>query len=350
MTEHLFKSQLRMPAEWERHEATWLSWPKNQTTFPGRTLQEVEQCYLQMIKALAPGEKVNVLIDDQDSETRISSLLGSEKENVIFHRMRTEDVWIRDYGPIFVYDETMQSRPQLKAVKWIFDAWGKKYDDLLADNSSGMQVARLANFEIVEPKVILEGGSIDVSGKGTLLTTRQCLLNQNRNKMGPKQMEGYLSEFLGAKKVIWLGSGIEGDDTDGHVDDIARFVNDSTVLCMTDDRDGANRFSLEQNLETLKSSTDEKGKKLRIVTLQMPRKPILDGEGNPLPASYANFYIGNAAVLVPVFEDEMDQKALDVISSLFPHRKTIGINCEALVSGFGGIHCVTQQQPYIETG
>jgi agmatine deiminase len=334
---------LRMPAEWEKHEATWLSWPKNETTFPGKILEKVRETYSQMIKALSTGEKVNVLVDDVIEENEASRAIGTT-ENVFFYRLKTEDVWIRDYGPIFVRSAKDSRNASLKATKWIFNAWGGKYDDLLADNSSGMKVARLARLDVIEPGIVLEGGSIDVDGSGTILTTKQCLLNENRNRLPKESLEKYLKDYLGASKVIWLGEGIVGDDTDGHVDDVARFVSRSKVICMVDDG-GANGFALKENYDTLCANSDAGENPLEVIPLPMPKNEVHDADGNPLPASYANFYIANSAVLVPIFGDENDKNALDTISSLFPKRETIGINCRALVSGFGAIHCVTQQQP-----
>jgi agmatine deiminase len=337
--------KLRMPAEWEKHEATWLSWPKNETTFPGSTLEKVKQTFAEMIEALAPGERVNVLVDSEKQEFDASSRI-STKGDVIFFKDRTEDVWIRDYGPIFVRKTASEgSHSEVIALKWIFNAWGRKYDDLMADNANGRVVSTLAGVRTVEPGIVLEGGSIDVNGQGTLLTTKQCLLNGNRSGLSREKLENYLGQFLGAENVIWLGNGIEGDDTDGHVDDVARFVSSSTVICMTDHDNEVNSAALQENLTTLSHSANENGESLEVLSIEMPRRRISDSEGNPLPASYANFYIGNAAVLVPTFEDENDGKALEKIAPHFPGRRTLGINCEALVSGFGGIHCVTQQQP-----
>ncbi len=337
-----FEPSYRMPAEWEKHEATWLSWPKNETTFPGEVLEEVRTSYVEMIDALTPGEEVYVLVDDEKAERDASSRLRSIR-NVKFYRAKTEDVWIRDYGPIFVRNRNQGS--PITATKWIFNAWGRKYDDLLQDNENGLVIALLAS-NAVQTRVVLEGGSIDVNGNGTLLTTKQCLLNKNRNPgLSAGEIEKMLDRFLGAGHVIWLGQGIEGDDTDGHVDDIARFVGESKVICMIDEQSSANQKVLEANFRSLKSSADESGLKLEVVPIHMPRRKIADHEGNRLPASYANFYIGNATVLVPVFDDVNDAKALELIASEFQDRKTLGINCEALVSGFGTIHCVTQQQP-----
>lgn len=228
-----------------------------------------------------------------------------------------------------------------------FNAWGNKYDELLADNRAGMDVARASGVEVLEPGVVLEGGSIDTNGRGTCLTTEQCLLNRNRNpQLTREQIEGYLHRYLGFTNIVWLKEGIAGDDTDGHVDDIARFVADRSVVCMVeeDPRD-ENYEALRQNLALLRAARDEQGRDLEVVPVQMPRKNV--GGDERLPASYANFYIGNSVVLVPTFDDVNDGPALEKIAEAFPGRKVVGIDCQALVYGFGGIHCVTQQQPSV---
>jgi agmatine deiminase len=329
-----------MPAEWERHDATWLSWPKDPVTFPSGIIEQVEATYAKMVKSLAAGETVNILVDDDKMQRRVSSILGIRRR-VVFHEIRSVDVWIRDYGPIFV----RQLGNGLVATKWTFNAWGNKYDELKADNKTGRSVAEVAGFAIVEPKFVLEGGSIDTNGLGTCITTEQCLLNRNRNPRYKRDgIEDVLERYLGFTNVIWLGRGIVGDDTDGHVDDLARFVDERTVVCMVEEDVCDDNFApLMENLEILRSAKDEKGRTLRVVPLLMPRKKV--GGDERLPASYANFYIGNAVVLVPVFGDVNDAAALRTIAGAFPSRKVIGINCESLVYGFGGIHCVTQQQP-----
>lgn len=329
-----------MPAEWERHDATWLSWPKDPLTFPRGTIGPVRRIYAEMIRSLARAETVNVLVDDADMRRRAASLVGSS-ERVVYREIRSADVWVRDYGPIFVRDESRS----LSATKWIFNAWGNKYQELKPDNETGLEIAQSTGLNVVETGFVLEGGSIDTNGLGTCLTTEQCLLNPNRNpQYTKKEIERVLRRYLGFTHVIWLGRGIEGDDTDGHVDDLARFVDERTVVCMvTDDEKDENFGPLTENLERLRSANDQDGKGLRVIPIAMPRKRV--GGNERLPASYANFYIGNSTVLVPTFDDVNDRPALKVIASLFPGRKVIGINCEPLVYGFGGIHCVTQQQP-----
>ncbi len=328
-----------MPAEWESHEATWLSWPKNPLTFPAETINEVEQIYVEMVSALSSGEKVRLLVDDEVTEKKVRSLLPSQK-NVEFYKIRSADVWVRDYGPIFV------RKKSIAATKWNFDAWGKKYDDLLGDNEVGMEIAKIASRKVFSPNIVLEGGSIDVNGAGMCLTTEECLLNSNRNpRFSKSEIESYLLDYLGVEHVIWLERGIVGDDTDGHVDDIARFVARNTVVCMVESDPADDNYKiLKKNHELLLNYKDPSGERLNIIPIEMPKKVVV-GEGR-LPASYANFYIGNSVVLLPVFGDKKrDQKAITTLSNLFSERKVVPIECTALVGGFGGIHCVTQQQP-----
>jgi agmatine deiminase len=338
-----FELGFRMPAEWAKHEATWLSWPKDPLTFPENIVRRVEQIYVEMIEAIKRGERVEVLVDDQESEDRIVTLLSSNK-NVRFHKIKTADVWMRDYGPIFV-----RNSGEVAATKWIFNAWGNKYDELLKDNSSGAEVCKVTGLRVFEPGLVLEGGSIDTNGLGSCLTTKQCLLNKNRNpKQGMANIERYLHDYLGFTNNVWLSEGIGGDDTDGHVDDIARFVNEDTVVCMVEeDKNDENYAVLKNNHELLMKARDQNGRALHVVPIQMPDK--LEADDQRLPASYANFYIGNDAVLVPIFGNEKrDDNATSILQDFFPNRRVVGINCRELVYGFGGIHCVTQQQPIID--
>ena len=332
----------RMPAEWERHEATWLSWPKNPETFPAAILPQVERIYLDMMAALASGEKVNLLVDDEASHARVMQLLEERgiRRNIVLHTVRTADVWMRDYGPIFV-----KGAGGLRMTKWTYNAWGGKYDDLLRDDGVVDALAPGLGFEVLRPGMVLEGGSIDVNGRGTLLTTEQCLLNRNRNpQLTKKQIEERLSDYLGATTVVWLKEGIAGDDTDGHIDDIARFVNSSTVLCAVEENPlDANYLALKQDFGLLRKSVDQDGEPLKVVPLPMPGP--LDSPSGRLPASYSNFYIGNAAVLLPVFGHANDAKAISILEGCFPRRKIVPLDCRPLVYGLGAIHCVSQQQP-----
>ncbi len=332
--------EYRMPAEWEKHESTWISWPGNRLTFPDDIMEEVEQTFVGIVEELSRGERIDILAADASLEEHITSMLNSTR-NVKFHTIQAADVWVRDYGPIFVRKRNAR---KIVATKWTFNAWGNKYDDLLPDNIAGMEIAKSAELEIVETGMVLEGGSIDVDGSGRLLTTEQCLLNKNRNPaLGRRDIEMKLGEYLGAKEVIWLSGGIEGDDTDGHIDDAARFVSMDTVICMVEsNRDDSNRGVLDANLKILKRAFSLGRDEVDIVEVPMPvRTPDTAG----LPASYANFYIGNSAVLVPVFGCRNDDIILDALKDVFRGRRVVGIDCSAMVHGFGTIHCATQQQP-----
>ena len=329
----------RMPAEWEPHEATWISWPKDPLTFPGDVLGKAEKIYVEMIRALTPGEKVHLLVDDEQAEERVHAMVGENVKNLIIHRIPTVDVWMRDYGPIFVKDG------KLKITKWTFNAWGGKYEELMKDDSVVDQLLPYLKMEVERPGIILEGGSIEVNGRGTLLTTEQCLLNKNRNKgLTRERIEEKLRGHLGVSNIIWLKEGIEGDDTDGHIDDIARFVDERTVLCAVEEnKKDPNHAILKRNFDDLRKARDQDGEPLEVKTLPMPG-PVHSPERR-LPASYANFYIGNSAVLLPVFNHPNDEKAIAILKEHFPKRKIVPIFCEPLVWGNGAIHCVTQQQP-----
>ena len=304
--------QYRMPAEWEKHDGTWMAWPKDPLTFPGEIIGNVESTYGSMIAALTSGERVHLLVDDEAMERRACELLG-ENGRIEYHRIRTADVWMRDYGPTF----TRKADGSLAAVKWVFNAWGNKYDELLADNLAGMAVARASGVEVVEPGLVLEGGSIDTNGSGTCLTTEQCLLNRNRNpQLTKEEIQGYLSRFLGFTNFVWLRDGIAGDDTDGHVDDIARFVGNRKVIAMVEDDPGDENYeALRQNLALLKSARDEHGRYLDVVEVSMPKKRV--GGGERLPASYANFLMQEQLRE----ESQVASNRSRVIDSLIEHMK-----------------------------
>jgi agmatine deiminase len=337
-----------MPAEWRRHQATWLAWPKDPLTWPDR-VPLVEDIFLQIMATLTPHETVNLLVDNADAEQGVRSRCNfAGAENIRFHLIPTVDSWIRDYGPNFL----VCTKGELAYNDWIFNAWGNKYEELKQDDSIPGRLESLLRVPRFEPGIVMEGGSIEVNGAGVVITTEQCLLNPNRNpdlKRG--EIERYLREFLGVQKVLWLGEGIVGDDTDGHIDDIARFVSATTIVCaLEEDPADANYKLLQENLGRLQRATDAKGRAFDIVTLPMPGVVGASNDTSPrqldrLPASYANFYIANNVVLVPIFGHGNDARALEIIQGLFSDRRVIGINCEPLVWGMGTIHCVTQQQP-----
>ncbi len=335
----------RMPAEWERQEAVWISWPHNRETWP-EGISEVEESYAQFVKALHTGQKINILVNNADFKSGILNKLnnnGIDASKIVFHQIKNVDAWIRDYGPTFVINES--AKQKLAMVKWVFNAWGNKYQDLKEDEGIQYEINKFLKIPIFEPNIILEGGSIEVNGCGTVLTTEQCLLNKNRNPdLGREEVEQCLKDYLNVSKVLWLKEGIIGDDTNGHIDDIARFVNKNTVVCAyEDDKSDENYSILNENYNILQNMPYQDGKKLNIVKLPMPG--IVKSKETRLPASYTNFYIGNEVVAVPIFGHKNDKKALDIMQKLFPKRKVIGINCARMVHGLGTLHCCSQQQP-----
>ena len=336
----------RMPAEWEAHSATWLAWPHNRDTWP-QQLEQVQAISIQIIAALHGQEIVQLLVNDAATAAQVSQILmarGLRMETIRLQQHPTVDAWLRDSGPTFV-TRLSSAAPALAVVDWGFTAWGGKYPDMLVDDALPQYIAERLRLPRFRPGIALEGGAIDVNGRGTCLTTEQCLLHANRNPhLQRRDLEGYLRDYLGTPRVIWLGEGIAGDDTDGHVDDIARFVNPTTVVCaMADDPQDINYAILQDNYRRLQSATDQDGRPLQVVPLPMPAPVLADHA--PLPASYANFYIANGVVLVPTYNCPQDQTALARLQDLFPSRRVIGIPCTPLVWGFGAIHCITQQQP-----
>ena len=335
-----------MPAEWEKHEATWLSWPKNHDSFPDEILRGVEEAYVKMVNSLSMVEKVNILIYSAADEESVAMKLEEEsinRKNVNFHRIKTADVWFRDYGPLFIKRNSSHGR-DVAYTHWKFNAWGNKYDDLKAD-ANVPKLMPLQSMKHFDAPMVLEGGSIDVNGMGACLATEQCLLNNNRNpELDREEIEKNLYDYLGVKKMIWLKRGVAGDDTDGHVDDVARFVSEDTVVCAVEnDKKDENYAALKENYNILRNAADQDGKRLNVARLPMPGK--VEYMGQRLPASYTNFYIANDTVLVPIFNDRNDVAAMKILKGLFSSRKIEGVDCRELVCGFGGVHCVTQQQP-----
>ena len=341
-------SAYRLPAEWEKHEATFLAWPHNAETWPG-LLEGVEKTYLHIIQALLPGEKVYLLAKDCSAATQIQERLTREKissPNLKILTIPSDDAWVRDSGPIFVLRRDAK-QPQRLAHDFIFNSWGRKYGPWDLDDVIPPAACRMLDIPWVTHDFVLEGGSLDTDGQGTLLTTEQCLLNPNRNpSLRRTDIEERLARWLGIRKVIWLHDGLEGDDTDGHIDDITRFVAPGTVVTVVEpDPKDANHAPLQDNLARLRSAQDAKGQPLQIIELPMP--PRSDGPHHRNPASHANFYIGNSAVLVPTFASPTDAIVLDRLRPFFPDRKVVGIDCRDLVAGLGAIHCITQQMPAI---
>jgi agmatine deiminase len=335
----------RMPAEWEPHEATWLSWPRrNGISFPD-AYDSVLPVLAKMVSALAASEPVRINVCDAEEEAAVRAVLKKHHagaERVTFHHIPTNEPWCRDHGPMFL---TRADAPRLTVVDWDYNAWGWKYPPFDDDDEVPGAVAQLLKLPIYKPGMVLEGGSIDVNGSGTLLTTTSCLLNPNRNpdltKAGIEQM---LKDFVGVTNVLWLGDGIEGDDTDGHIDDLTRFVaRDTVVTVIEEDESDANYEPLQANLARLREMSAEDGSPLKVHTLPMPGKIVKQGQR--LPASYANFYIANKVVLLPVYQDTGDPWATSVLQRAFPDRKVIAIDCRELIWGLGAFHCLTQQQP-----
>jgi agmatine deiminase len=388
-----------MPAEWEPHAATWLAWPHYKLDWPGK-FEPIPWVYAEIVRYLSQYERVELIVKDAAAEKLARKTLKQAhalNENVRFHRWPTNRVWTRDSGCGFVWpcgadipvrrtSEDQNPHPvaknarvrhplstqarravppisslggtgvpaptaQLAAIKWRFNAWAK-YPNWQHDEKIGSLMARIAGAQEIQPmfgkkRVVLEGGSIEVNGCGTLITTEECLLSrvQQRNPgMKKRDYEKVFAQYLGSANVIWLGSGIAGDDTHGHVDDITRFVSpDTVVTCVDSDPASENYEALRENIRRLRDATTEDGKPLATIDLPMPAPVYF--EGRRLPASYANFYIANGIVLVPVFNDPNDRIALDILADIFPDREIVGIYCGDLVWGFGAIHCMTQQQP-----
>ena len=334
----------RMPAEWEPHAATWLSWPRREgISFPD-SFDRVLPVLRAMVEALIQSEQVciNVCNGAHEAEAR-SALAGLPNERITFYRIPTNEPWCRDHGPIFL---TRDRDPKLAAVDWDYNAWGNKYPPFNLDEVVPTRVAEVLNVPVFYPRIILEGGSIDVNGAGALLTTESCLLNKNRNpNLSRDEIERCLRDYLGVQDILWLGDGIAGDDTDGHIDDLARFISERTVVAVVEeDQDDENYGPLQENLARLRQIKIANDK-IEIVTLPMPKKIVR--EGLRLPASYANFYVANTCVLVPTFSDPADEVALSTLRKCLPGRHVIGIDCRELIWGLGTFHCLTQQQPAV---
>ena len=338
----------RMPAEWETHSATQLHWPSNRETWPGERLERVENVYLHLIEALHRFEPVVLLLDPDLNHDRITERMdnyGIDLSAVHLFRTPINDVWARDCGPVFI---KQRGREKFAITDWEYNAWGGKYPPFDADNSLPKWFSDVFNIRLFSPKIVLEGGSIDTNGEGIILTTEAVLLNKNRNPhLNKDEIEDYLMNYLGAEKIIWLKDGLKGDDTDGHIDDLSRFLNKNTILTMiSDDPEDVNYLTLRENFEILKRAVDADGKPFEIVTLPLPKTKIegttVDGS-EYVPASYANFYIANGAVLLPLYDKNYDEKAIRLLKKYFPDREVIGIPCADLVWGQGSIHCITQQ-------
>jgi agmatine deiminase len=334
----------RFPAEWEQHASTWLSYPHNEASWPDK-IDPIFPHYNQFIKEISKGEIVNINVVDKMMLQIVRQQLienGTDITNIRFHLFPTNDAWCRDHGPAFLVNRDAKDKKVI--VNWGYNAWGGKYPHDL-DNKIPNLIAKELKVPTYNPGIIMEGGSVDFNGKGTLITTTACLTHENRNPLlSQSQIEKYLIEYYGVEQVLWLGDGIEGDDTNGHVDDITRFVNEDTVVTVVEpNKDDANHKPLLDNLNALKTMRLINGKQLNIVELPMPDEVNWDDQR--LPASYANFYACNAAVIVPTFQCDNDRIALDILGQCFTDRPVIGIDSTDIIWGLGSFHCLSQQEP-----
>jgi agmatine deiminase len=336
----------RFPAEWRRHAATWLSYPHNDASWPGK-IQTIFPYYNLFVKELARGEKVHInILNDEMQQTVLNGLseIDTPMENITLHLHPTNDAWCRDHGPAFVTNP--KSEKPKAIVSWKYNGWGGKYPAEL-DSQIPSKVADLLNLPVFYPGIVMEGGSVDFNGKGTILTTSSCLLNPNRNPgLSKGEIENYLLEFYGANQVLWLGEGIEGDDTDGHIDDLTRFINEDTVMTMVEiNKSDANYLPLKGNLKKLSKFRLTSGKQLNILEVPMPEP--MHYEGQRLPVSYANFYMANAGVMVPVYRCRQDNKAIYLMESVIKDRPVIGLDSVEIIWGLGSWHCLSQQEPEV---
>lgn len=336
------------PAEFFKHEATWLTWPHKEESWPGK-IQTIYSPYAQFVKHITEGEKVNININDGQMEAFAKSILmehGADLNKIQFHTNPSNDAWCRDHGPAFLINPDSKNQKKV-IVDWNYNAWGNKYPPFDLDDVIPTRIGKELNLKVFHPGIIMEGGSVEFNGKGTIITSKSCLLNKNRNpELSQSEIEWYLCNYYGADQILWVEDGIIGDDTDGHIDDTVRFVNEDTILAVIEENKAdENYLPLQKNLHLLSKMRLNSGKQLNIIELPMP-EPV-EWEDQRLPASYANFYIANAAVVVPVFGCTNDDKALQIIQSCFPDRKTIGINSRDLIWGLGSFHCLSQQEPEV---
>jgi agmatine deiminase len=333
----------RMPAEWENHVSTWFSWPHKEASWPGK-FEPVPLVFVEMTKILSEYEFVNINVRDNDMLLSVAKLLIDaevDMNKVTLHVNPTNDAWCRDHGPIYIKND----KGERAIIDWGYNAWGDKYPPYDDDDAVPIIIAQKQNLKLYQPGIVMEGGSIEVNGKGTLITSEACLLNPNRNPhLNKAQIEEYLKTYLGVTNILWLGDGIIGDDTDGHIDDMTRFINPTTIVtAIEENQEDENHLILQENYERLVSMKDQDGNPFNIIKLPMP-EPVYY-EDVRLPASYANFLIANNSVLVPTYRSINDQKAIDILQKHMPDRKVIGIDCTDLIWGLGAIHCVSQQEP-----
>ncbi|MCC6290098.1 MAG: agmatine deiminase family protein [Chitinophagaceae bacterium] len=335
------------PAEFAAHSATWLSWPHKEASWPGK-IAAIYPNYAAFIKEVSAGESVHINVNDEAMQNFATEQLlkaGVDLNKIAFYLHPTNDAWCRDHGPAFLINPDAEQKKII--IDWNYNAWGNKYPPYDLDDVIPTLIGEKYNIPVYHPGIVMEGGSVEFNGQGTLLTSTACLLNPNRNpQLNQEQVEAYLSHYYGVNQVLWVSEGIVGDDTDGHIDDTVRFVNADTVLTVIEeDRNDENYYLLQQNLRELKAMRLLNGKQLNIIELPMPDAVIY--EDQRLPASYANFYISNAAVVVPVFNCDKDDKALQIIQQCFPERKVVGIDSTDIIWGLGSFHCLSQQEPLV---
>jgi len=335
------------PAEFAKHDATWLSWPHKEASWPGK-IKTIYPVYAEFIRLLAEGEQVNINVVDEAMKQNALHYLQEASANldaVKFFAHPTNDAWCRDHGPAFVINTNAEQKKII--VDWGYNAWGGKYPPFDLDDNIPTLIAQHYKIPVVYPGIVMEGGSVDFNGQGTVLTTTSCLLNTNRNPhLNQGQIEQYLHDYYGVENILWLGDGIVGDDTDGHIDDLTRFVNENTVVTVLEENKQDENYSiLQENLKAIKKLRLENGKQLDIVELPMPAAVVY--EDMRLPASYANFYIGNKYVIVPTFRDKNDDRALQILQSCFRDRKVIGLDSLDIIWGLGSFHCLSQQEPSV---
>ena len=362
----------RMPAEWAPHASTWLTWPRPEgISFPNK-YETVPDVYAEFIRHLVTVEEVNINVWNAKKEAWVRGLLAERKvplDRVRFHHFPAYEPWCRDHGPIFLVRDgssrgneapsepgatvnqslvtSAATRARRAIVDWGYNAWGNKYPPFDLDDAIPQHVAKLRGLPLFSPGIVMEGGSLEVNGCGTLLTTEACLLNPNRNPHLTKaQIEQHLKDFLGVTHILWLGDGIVGDDTDGHIDDLTRFVSPTTVVTVVEEDPADENFALlQENLQRLRTMKDQDGQPLRVVELPMPG--VVEFDGQRLPASYANFYIANGLVCVPTYRHANDRRALEILQREFPRHRVVGIDSTELIWGLGSFHCISQQVPRI---
>ena len=333
------------PAEFSKHTSTWLSWPHKEASWPGK-IETIFPIYAEFVKLVAEGEIVNINVRD---EAMKSTALGhlhktsADLSKIRFWFHPTDDAWCRDHGPAFLINPKAETKKVI--VDWGYNAWGGKYPPFDQDDRIPTLIGEALKIPVYHPGIVMEGGSVDFNGKGTVLTTKNCLLNKNRNPhLSQQEIEEYLRDFYGVTNILWLGDGIEGDDTDGHIDDLTRFVNESTVVTVVEhNKKDANYKPLKENTEALAKMKLENGKSIDIIELPMPGKVVY--QGIRLPMSYANFYISNKYIVTPIFKDPNDEKALDTLQACFPDRKVVGLDCRDIIWGLGAFHCLSHEEP-----